>query len=117
MNGVEKQILRKVCEAVIAEGYLVTVDYERGFYSEPENRNLTNIDAVIRAADEVDEVHLMLDRHELDEGPYDAFIYLIWGNGEEGRTCVSDYSMSLEPLLLPIQEWVDGAELCLTERK
>jgi hypothetical protein len=113
MNGVEKQILRKLCEGLMAEGYWLTVDYEMGFDSEPENRNMTNINDIIKAADAVDECWLMADREELDEGPYDAFVTLIWGNGNEGRDCISDYCISLEPIIKPIYDWIEGAELCL----
>lgn len=113
MNGIEKQILRLVCEKLLAEGYVLTVDYERGFDSEPENKNLRDIDDIIHAADAVDEVWLMADREELEEGPYDGFVYFIWGNGNEGRDCITDYSTVFEPILDPIIDWLDEAELCL----
>lgn len=104
MKYVQKEILRRVCQGLIADGYLITVDYERGFDSEPENRNLTNIDQIIRAADQVDECWLMVDREPLEEGPYDAFVYMNWWNDED---CLSDYTSSLEPIMAPIYKWIE----------
>jgi len=113
MNSVEKQILTKVVQELVVEGYLITVDYERGFDSEPENRNLTNLAEITDAADATDECHLMVDREELEEGPYEGFVYFIWGNGNSGRDCISDYSTNLEGIIGPILEWVDCADLQL----
>lgn len=114
MNSIEKQILTKVVAALIAEGYHLTVDYERGYDSEPENRNLTDIDKIIEAADAVDECWLMVDRTPSEGGPHDHFVYFIWGNGNEGRDCLTDYSMRLDDTIAPISKWAEDADLQLT---
>jgi hypothetical protein len=116
MNGIEKQIARAVASALINAGHKITVDYERGYDTEDQNRDLTDLDKIIEASDAVDECWWMLDAEPDPEAGACAtggWVYFIWGNGDEGRTCVSDYAGSLEPLLEHIWPWAEYAEAAL----
>ena len=105
MSPIEKLIARTAARRLWDAGYFLTVDYDRGF--EPSNaRGMSNanalgVDGVIEAMNAVDECWLMVHRtapkfrNGQPTEPYDAFVYFIWGNGNEGRDCISDYSTSL----------------------
>lgn len=110
MNNIEKQVLRKIVAELFVQGWYVTVDYEYGYDSEPENRNMTDLEKVIEAADAVDECWIMVDKEPREIGTYNGFIHLIWDNGNEGRDCITDYSMNLEPVMGPISEWTEEVE-------
>lgn len=105
IQSIEKQIVRSVVAALIAAGHNFTVDYERG-YDPTEITEKDSIDAIIEAAFAVDECWFMIDR---DGDTFDTFIYFIWGNGNDGRDCISDYGTSLEAILSPIIEQADNA--------
>lgn len=117
MNGIEKSIAREVAKAIIGAGHKISVDFARGWDCEPKYRDLTDLDAIIAACDEVDECHFMLDAEHDDEDntacATAGWVYFIWSNGDEGRTCVSDYATVLEPLLAPIWPWAEEAESML----
>jgi len=87
MNAIEKQITRKIVEALIADGNKVAVDYDRGY--ENGLPASTDVDAIIEACDAVDECWLFVKT---------GWVYLIWGNGN-GMDCISDYTLSLEPII------------------
>ena len=107
MNGVEKQIARKVAEAMIAAGYeLILCDGE-------EETSFVDYDSMIAWCDNLDECWFLTSSKA--DGFSKTFVYFIWGNGNGGRDCISDYGMSLEPLLAPILEWTDKAEARLLE--
>lgn len=38
------------------------------------------------------------------------WVLFIWGNGEEGLTCISDYTVSLEDVLAPVFHWIECKE-------
>lgn len=110
MNGIEKAISRRLIDGLLAAGKRITVDYELGL--DPALEGSKDVEAIIAAMDAVDECWLMIGE---GKPSYDAFLYFIWGNGEEGRTCLSDYSCSLESIVAPVSEWSKGAEMTLTE--
>jgi hypothetical protein len=116
MNYIEKQIARRVAKALLSGQNTISVDYERGYDCDEENFALTDIDKIIEASDAVDECHWMLDAERDGQGACatGGYVYFIWGNGEEGRTCVSDYTTNLEPIMAPIFEWVESADFALT---
>lgn len=97
MNHIEKLIARRIAEGLIAAGKPVSVDYNEG---EVELADSTDVDAILKAADAVDECWFLVDPD--GDGKFASFVYFIWGNGEEGRTCVSDYTVNLESIVGPI---------------
>lgn len=115
MNAIEKQIARHMAAAIIQAGHNISVDYGRGYDCEAENFALKDVDKIIEASDAVDECHWMLDAERDGEGAQaqEGYLYFIWGNGDDGRTCLSDYTMNLEPLLEPINKWADEAKMVL----
>lgn len=115
MNHIEKQIARRLAADLIAAGHKVSVDYERGWGCEEQNRDLTDPDKIVTASDAVDECHWMLDAlHDERECSATAgYVYLIWGNGNDGRDCISDYTTNLAPIVDPISDWADTAGIAL----
>lgn len=105
---IEEPILRKVCNALIVAGYALTVDYERGYDEEPPVQNSADVDKIVEEAFAVDEFWLMADAKGTgnSEVGYDAFVYFIWANGNQGWDCISDHSGSLSTVLNPVTEWV-----------
>lgn len=41
---------------------------------------------------------------------HSQWVLFIWGNGEEGLTCISDYTVSLEDALKPVFDWIEKKE-------
>lgn len=111
-RNVEEPILRRVCAALIEAGFKLTVDYENGYMDEPPVQNSTDIDAIVEEAFAVDEFHLMTSRSGVGGcgNSYDSFVYFIWANGDNGWTCISDYNVSLETILQPVNDWIDEQE-------
>lgn len=105
MNHIEKLIARNIAAALIAAGKFVTVDYNE---DEPGLSESSDLDAIIAACDEVDECWFLVDPHRDNEGTYKGFVRFIWGNGDEGRTCVSDYSVYLTEFVDPAVDGVDA---------
>jgi hypothetical protein len=98
MNLIEKIIARRVAGALIAAGKPVTVDYNDG--EQPTLVGSMDVAAIIKAANEVDECYFLTD--PLGDGTYDCFVRWIWGNGNEGLDCLSDYSTPLSREIDPI---------------
>lgn len=105
MNHIEKLIARNIAAALIAAGKFVTVDYNE---DEPGVSESSDLDAIIAACDAVDECWFLVDPHRDNEGTYQGFVRFIWGNGDEGRTCVSDYSVYLTEFVDPAVDGVDA---------
>lgn len=103
--SIEKQIARQTLEALDKAGIPHSIDYERGY----EPSGATSDDPIDKRIEELfacDEGWIMTGTTD-GEGPFDAFIWFIWGNGDEGRYCISDYSTSLEDIVGPICEAAD----------
>ena len=111
MLAVEKQITRKIVEALIAADLRITVGYDHGY--DTTLHGSTDVDAIITACDAVDECWLMIGENN---DSYDSFIYFIWDNGNNGLDCISDYGMKLQPIMDPICKWIEDCELTLTEK-
>ncbi|UIS25306.1 hypothetical protein [Erythrobacter phage vB_EliS-L02] len=100
--SIEKQIARATLEALTKAGIPYSIDYHRGY----EPSGVTSDDPIEKQVEELfacDEGWIMTGTTD-EEGPYDAFVYFIWGNGNDGRDCISDYSTSLEHIIDPISE-------------
>lgn len=110
MSPYEKLIAGEACRRLIAAGYKLTVDFERG-YEASDARNIDSPDGIAKALaamNEVDECHLMVSRKHMtftrgETKGADHFVWFIWGNGNEGRDCISDYSTALS-------EQIDGLD-------
>ncbi len=104
--SIEKQAARAVLDALDKAKIPHWIDYERGF----EPSGATSKDSVDKRIEELfacDEGWIMTGT--TDSGKQaDAFICFIWGNGNGGRDCISDYSTSLESLLAPINDALDA---------
>lgn len=105
--SIEKQAARAVLKALDEAGIPHSIDYERGY----EPSGATSNDSINKRIEELfacDEGWIMTGTTD-QEGPYDAFIHFIWGNGNGGRDCISNYSTSLESVLAPICDALDEA--------
>lgn len=109
MNGIEKLIASRIATALVASGKKITVDFSRGYDTEDQYRDLTDIAKIIEACDAVDECWFMLDAERDGDGAKatTGWVYFIWGNGEDGRTCVSDYTTNLDDIMEPVSDWAD----------
>ena len=105
--SIEKQAARAVLKALDEAKIPHWIDYERGF----DPSGATSSDTLAKRIDELfacDEGWIMTGTTDSDKQA-DAFIYFIWGNGNDGRDCISDYSTSLESIIAPISEALDKA--------
>ena len=99
MNFVEKTIAKRLFDDLIAAGHKITVDYGEDEIPLDES---TDWEAVREASDAVDECWWLLGKQV--DFRYHTFVLLVWGNG---RDCISDYGVSLEPIIGPIFDWID----------
>jgi hypothetical protein len=106
MLAIREMILRRLLTALINEKGKVTVDSDHGY--DEEAKSFTNVDEAIKEAFEYDEVWLMVGG-SFKEG-YDAWVYIIFGNGNCDLDMISNYSVSLEPIVEPIMEWIEGLQ-------
>lgn len=107
MNINEKLISIEAIHRLIKADYYITVDYDRG-YEPSDIKDSKDVAAILSAMDDTDDVHLMVDKQPLDgEGPYDGFIHFIWGNGNEGMDCISNYSGCLTMLDSLDENWME----------
>ena len=105
--SIEKQAARAVLKALDDASIPYWIDYERGF----EPSGATSDDSMDRRIEELfacDEGWIMTGTTD-STTQADAFICFIWGNGNGGRDCISDYSTSLESIITPISEALDKA--------
>ncbi len=103
MGFVEKMIVGKVLAALIASHGSVVVDSERGY--DPEAPRFTDAAEALKEADKFDECHFFVGGSY--EESYDSWVYVIYGNGNGGWDVISDYTTDLEPILKPINDWID----------
>lgn len=107
MNIQEEIIIRSVAKALIEAGHKISVDFERG-YDTQLNQSI-DLDAIFKAADEVDECWLMVGTPKKPRDVYDGYVYFIWANGDDGWTCISDYTTNLESVLAPVNALIETA--------
>lgn len=105
--SIEKQTARAVLKALDEAKVPYSIDYERGY----EPSGVTSSDPLAKRVEELfacDEGWIMTGTTD-GEGPFDSFIHFIWGNGNGGRDCITDYGTSLEHILAPINEALEKA--------
>ena len=125
MSPYEKLMALETMNRLIGAGYHLTLDFDRGFEAGTADvRNVTTKEGMARIMQEmdaVDECWLMANRQPVafladgrtkvangQGGAYDGFVYFIWGNGDDGLSCMSNYSGSLRLMLDPVcGEWTE----------
>jgi hypothetical protein len=98
----ERRIVRKIAQAMLAAGYSVTVN-DGEELALVRSRKLSEI---MEACFSVDEEHLIAYRAD---GSRVGFVFLVYGNS--GFDVVNDYSMALEDLMKPINDYADEQEM------
>lgn len=104
-RAIEQMILRRVIGDLLAAKGKVTIDSERGYDPDAKSFTKGQVEAAVKEAYEFDECHIMAGGDH--ESGYESWVYVIYGNGNCGFDMVSDYSTSLEPILAPINQWVE----------
>ena len=104
MRYVEKLLARKFITDLLNDGKRITVDFERGYDAQPHCGD--DVDAILAQMDQVDECWLMIGT-DTGEG-YDGYLYFIWGNGNGGWDCLSDYTTgSIEAAIKPTLAFIE----------
>lgn len=103
----EKRIVKRVVRDLLAAGYEITVnnggDSNEILYS-------TDFKAITAVLFATDSEHLLVRKAEGGVSfVYVSFVYLVYGN--DGYDVVNDYGVSLEPVMGPINQWIDRMEL------
>lgn len=98
----EAKIARKAVDSLLAAGYTVGVhDGE-----EVVVRRSTSVNEVMKALASVDEEHLLA--YDPATGKRVGAIYLVYGN--DGTDVISDYSVSLEAAMKPVNAYAEQLE-------
>lgn len=103
---IERRIVRKVAEGLIAAGYAVTVDYGMDEPGIAESTNIKAIMAEVMACDEEWLVAMKAD--ESGQMKRAGMVFLVYGN--DGWDVINDYSVSLEPALQAANALADQLE-------
>ena len=109
---VEKDILTRTVDALLAAGYRIGVSLERGY--DHDNGMLLGSrdrDKIIEEAFAGDDCHIFA---QPAEGPLvedhravsDGWVYLVYGN--DGYDTISDYTVNLEDVLKPVNEYANS---------
>lgn len=98
MSFIEKSIAIRLVKAILKDGNMVTV-YNGG--EKPELKNSTNRKEILKTMNQtgIDEI-VLRDKDEKHLG----WIQLVYGNDWD---LVSDYSVALEEMLKPVNDWVN----------
>lgn len=94
--AVERKIVLAAFDALVADGYEVAIDYERGFDTQTRT---TSRDVFAAEIQECDEEWVMAWRPG-ETGKALGFVYFVYGN-DDGTTVISDYSGRLEGAIKP----------------
>lgn len=108
--AIERAIVERVVDALIAANYRVAVSLERGYDLDEMLMGSRDRDAIIDAATAGDECHIFAQPAKgklIDKGRVvsDGWIYLVFGN--DGYDLISDYTTNLESLLAPVNTYAD----------
>ena len=104
---IERRIVRKVAEGLIAAGYAVTVDYGM---DEPAIEASTSIKAIMAEVQACDEEWLIaMKADESGQMKRAGMVFFVYGN--DGWDVINDYSVSLEPALKEAEALANRLEM------
>lgn len=89
----ERIIIREILKRAFAYGCTAAVSYDAG-YDIDELVYTSDIDKVMKDIQACDEEHIFILRKDWKNPGY---IYVIYGNGNNGLDVVSDYTIKLSP--------------------
>ena len=116
--AVQTRVIKACIKALLKAGYALTVSYERG--CDIDNMPVvgsTKAKAIFDAVNAVDDCHLFVHRPDQQDKPIaenshreqwincEGWISLVLGN--DGWDVISDYTLSLESVLAPVNELAD----------
>lgn len=95
---IELLVVRALITSLLAAGYDVSAD-------DGESDEVDGIpDKLITAIFAVDEAWIRTRK----SGEKTSFVYLVFGN--DGWDVISDYGVNLEPIMAPLNQWIDEQE-------
>ncbi len=100
MNLVERTIIKRLVSDLLQSGHLISVNDGEQFVLN-QSGSYRKILSVLGTTDE---------NHLITYAPSEnsSFVQLIYGNDED---VISDYGVSLEPIIAPIYEWIEATTL------
>jgi len=107
---IEKKIVSKLVDDILAGGYRIAVSLERGYDVDEMLLGSTDKNKIMDEALGGDDCHLFIqpangptvvDGSVISKG----WVYLVFGN--DGWDVISDYSMKIEPLLENVNKLAD----------
>ncbi|MEL6702226.1 MAG: hypothetical protein AAFO58_11210, partial [Pseudomonadota bacterium] len=106
----ELTIAAQVLNGLSDAGYEFAVSYEHG-YDVDDMEWTRDVEVAKKHLHACDEEHIMVRREQNAEDPRaDAWVFLIYGNGNDGLHVISDYTTNLEPIIAPIMAQIKAAE-------
>jgi hypothetical protein len=119
---IERVIMRRTVEALLAAGFYITVDNEgmRGNSDDPDDYAIVSsrdLDKIMAEVQAVDDEYLLVSRNpdlfdpakRADaEFAFDSYVYFVYGN--DGWDVINDYQTDLEDVLKPINDFSDTLE-------
>jgi hypothetical protein len=109
----ELTIIEKAFKALSNRGYSFAVSYERGYDTDEMEWTKTS-DTGLRRLRACDEEWIMISTDgeypDEDDPQGDAWIHVIYGNGDDGLDVISDYTTNLEDVLKPVFDWIRTVE-------
>lgn len=112
-SQLEREIARRIVVAALKAGYQIAV----GDDSIEDLEYFTDARACKAIAEQESTFHIWLTKDKETVPPFDAWVMLVPGNGP---SFISDYSVNLESMLAPINEfcdvWEEDTEIHYTKR-
>lgn len=97
---IEGRVVRRTIQALLQAGY--TIDLNDG--GETTVFCSRSLDELMQAAFSTDEDYLIA--RDKETGKKVGMVFLVYGN--DGHDVVSDYSLSLEDVMKPVNDYADG---------
>ena len=99
---IEREIVGKLVDDVLAAGFRISVSLERGYDTEEMLKGSRDKEKIMEEAFAGDDCHIFVHEAEgeiLEEGRIvsKGWVYIVLGN--DGYDVISDYSVNLEELL------------------
>lgn len=111
IRKVEREILERTVDALLAAGYRIGVSLERGYDVDDMLLGSRDRDAIIEEAWAGDDCHIFAQPAEgptVEDGSVvsEGWVYLVYGN--DGWDTMSDYTTNLEDVLKPVNDYADS---------
>lgn len=96
--ALERIVMLRVVRDLMANDYILSLDNE-------ENSTFSTPEAFVKEIQEYDDVYLLVQKREGNKLKRHGWVHFVMGN--DGHDVVCDYTVNLEPIMKPINEWTD----------